>query len=633
MSWELASFLILGGVLIGGFAWYERSRPSSQVVALVAALAALAVAGRLAFAALPNVVATTDIVIFAGFALGPAPGFAVGALAGLISNFWLGQGPWTPWQMAGWGLCGILGAGLALVRPRPGRLTLAVVCAFAGVAYGALLNFSLMATYGGDLSLQRFLVLESRAVPFDAAHAIGNATLALIAGPAMVRMLVRFRERFEWRAPAVASVLLLALALASVLPARSQAADFSATRAAVWLAGQQNSDGGWGASPGEDSSLEVTAWAMLGLEAVDRSPLDVTSGGGNPVDYLRGHAGELRSAGALARTILALEGAKVDPRSFGGRNLVSALLDRRGDNGSFEGWPATTAFAVLALRSADATGGLDRSISWLAKVQNGDGGWGDTPGSPSTADGTAAALQSMPDTEAAQRGLGYLRKRQLPSGGFAIGGNGAVNSQSTAWAVQGLIAVGADPGSSKNGKSALEFLAARQADDGHYRYSASSDQTPIFVTAQAIPAVAGDAFPVTPVTPPASPTPPSPPTPSGNGPSAGPPPSSGSTGTGAGATPQELLESFQQGATPPAGGGSPAKPPTPAPGAGAIPATPQGAAPPTGEPAPSPAEPVAAPFEATGNPGPSPWAPVGIGLGAAAVALASVLTLGRRFGW
>ena len=80
MSWELASFLILGAVLLAGFAWYERSRPPSQVVALVAALAALAIAGRIAFAAFPNVKPTTDIVIFAGYALGGAPGFAVGAL-------------------------------------------------------------------------------------------------------------------------------------------------------------------------------------------------------------------------------------------------------------------------------------------------------------------------------------------------------------------------------------------------------------------------------------------------------------------------------------------------------------------------------------------------------------------------
>ena len=68
MSWELASFLILAAVLLAGFAWYERSRPPSQVVALVAALAALAIAGRIAFAAFPNVKPTTDIVIFAGYA-------------------------------------------------------------------------------------------------------------------------------------------------------------------------------------------------------------------------------------------------------------------------------------------------------------------------------------------------------------------------------------------------------------------------------------------------------------------------------------------------------------------------------------------------------------------------------------
>jgi energy-coupling factor transport system substrate-specific component len=179
VSWELVSFLILGAVLLAGFAWYERSRPPSQVVALVAALAALAIAGRIAFAAFPNVKPTTDIVIFAGYALGGAPGFAVGALAALVSNFWFGQGPWTPWQMAGWGLCGILGAALALGGRKVGRFGLAATCGFAGIAYGALLNFSLMATYGGDLSLERFGVLEARAIPFDRRAGAGADALAL----------------------------------------------------------------------------------------------------------------------------------------------------------------------------------------------------------------------------------------------------------------------------------------------------------------------------------------------------------------------------------------------------------------------------------------------------------------------
>ena len=399
MSWELTSFAILGAALIAGFAWYERSRPTSQVVALVAALAALAIAGRLAFAALPNVKPTTDIVIFAGYALGPAPGFAVGALTGLVSNFWFGQGPWTPWQMAAWGLCGILGAVLARRGRTPSRLTLAAVCALAGVGYGALLNFSLMATYGGDLSLQRFLALEARAVPFDAAHAIGNATLALIAGPAMLRMLVRFRERFEWRAPAVVSALLLALALVSVMPGRAQAGTASA---AAWLVSVENADGGWGSSPGSDSSPSTTGWTMLGLEAAGRNPLDVSAGGNTPVDYLRSNVAQLKTPGDLARTILALEGAGVEPAQLRRPDLVSALAKRRLDDGSFDDWPGTTAFAIVALRAAGATGGLDSSVSWLAGVQNDDGGWGDNPGSPSTPDGTGAAMQAIPGTEAAQ---------------------------------------------------------------------------------------------------------------------------------------------------------------------------------------------------------------------------------------
>jgi energy-coupling factor transport system substrate-specific component len=622
VSWELASFLVLGAALLAGFAWYERSRPSSQVVALVAALAALAIAGRIAFAALPNVKPTTDVVVFAGFALGPAPGFAVGGLTALVSNFWFGQGPWTPWQMAGWGLCGVLGAGLAVVRPRAGRFTLAAVCAFAGIAYGALLNFSLMATYGGDLSLQRFLALESRAIPFDAAHAIGNAVLALIAGPAMVRMLVRFRERFEWRSPVVASLLLLAVAMASVLPARAEASETS--RAAAWLLSVQNSDGGWGASPESDSSVTTTAWVMLGLEATDRNPLDLASVGLDPVAYLRDHVDELSSPGDFARTILALEGAGVDPRSFAGHDLVSALAKRRRGNGSFEGWPGSTAFATIALRASGA-GGIDQSISWLASVQNGDGGWGDVPGSPSTADGTGAVMQAMPSTSAARHGMGYLRRAQRPNGGFPLGGNSSVNSQSTAWAVQGMLAVGTDPGSVREGgKSALDYLAARQAADGHYSYSAASDQTPVWVTGQVLAAVAGQSFPV-PVAERESEAASKPGNDSG---ATAAPPTAAATGSA-----QELLESFGQGgsgASPPTGGTAPSTKP---PAAGAAPIVPPAATPEGDEAEPAQAGADAPPFEANGSSGPEPWVPLGIGLGTAGLALGSVLLLGRRFSW
>jgi hypothetical protein len=525
VSWELVSFLILGAVLLGGFAWYERSRPPAQVVALVAALAALAIAGRIAFAAFPNVKPTTDIVIFAGFALGAAPGFAVGALAALVSNFWFGQGPWTPWQMAGWGFCGVLGALVALGFRNAGRLTLAATCGFAGIAYGALLNFSLMATYGGELSLERFGVLSARAIPFDAAHAIGNIVLALIAGPAIIRMLTRFRRRFEWErgggAPGspdpvrprhrppplpptrgrvwrggLAPFIVAALLLGALAPSPAQAA--GADSAVSWLRSVQNPDGGFGSSPEDDSGTEMTAWTMLGLEAVGINPYDVAKGQHTPVTYLRGHVDELKSPGDLARTILALLGAGSDPREFGGRNLVADLHDRRRDNGSFLGWPNSTAFAVIALRAADSAGGTDKSLDWLRKVQNDDGGWGNEPGQRSDAEATGSVLQALsPSSKAAKRALGYLRDAQQGNGGFRVGGNGAINTQATAWAVQGILAAGADLGSFKQqGTTALDYLAANQAADGHYRYSKSSDQTPIWVTGQVLVAVARDYFPI-----------------------------------------------------------------------------------------------------------------------------------------
>ena len=121
MSWQLGAFGILALALAGGFAWYERVRPDARIVALVGTLAAFAALGRIAFAAFPNVKPTTDIVLVSGYALGGGPGFAVGAIAGLASNFFFGQGPWTPWQMAGWGATGVIGAGLAVVTAAADR--------------------------------------------------------------------------------------------------------------------------------------------------------------------------------------------------------------------------------------------------------------------------------------------------------------------------------------------------------------------------------------------------------------------------------------------------------------------------------------------------------------------------------
>ena len=515
MSWQAAILLILAATLLGGVVWYERSRPPSQVVALVAALAALAVAGRIALSPIPNVVPTTDIVLLSGYALGGAPGFAVGALAGLVSNFWLGQGPWTPWQMAGWGMTGLLGAGLAAATNRGvGRVGLAAYCAAAGLAYGALLDFSLMVTYGGEQSLDRFLALSARGIPFNIAHAAGNAALALVAGPAIVRMLMRYRRRFEFAwggrpageraargATAGAACLLAALVISAPLLGEPAARGAGSRSPVAWLAAAQNPDGGFGIAPGSPSSPVMTGWACLGLEASGRNPRDLRSDGQTPISYLRRTAGEIRSVGDMERTALVLVGAGLDPRKFG-RDLVARLRNHRLGDGSWPGQVNPTAFGILALSASGSRGGLARSAAWLRSAQNADGGWGFARGAASDPDSTGAALQALAaaggSAEAVANGVGWLRRSQAPGGGFAVAG-GAPNAQSTAWAIQGLIAGGVSPSAVRNGASPLDYLASVRAPDGHFRYSASSDQTPVWVTSQALVAARGKAFPLAPV--------------------------------------------------------------------------------------------------------------------------------------
>ena len=336
------------------------------------------------------------------------------------------------------------------------------------------------------------------------------------------------------------------------------------------------------------------------------------------MDFLRSHVDEVSSSGDLARTIVALEGAGIDPRSFDGRNLIDELRGRRAANGSFEGWPGTTSYSVIALRTAGATGGLEKTLSWLGNVQNGDGGWGDEPGQPSNADVTATVMQAMPDTKAAERALSYLRKHQHSDGGFALGGSGGVNSQSTGWAAQGMIAVGADPAKvTSGGNSTLDYLTARQAGNGHIRYSASSDQTPVWVTAEALVGTAGETLPISP--PPREKKP-------ATGSS-----TDGHAGSAVGGGPLAPAESPQgAGAGGSPSGGTPAPPPATG-GSIPVPGAKAGGSP-EGEAEQATGVLASEPVTATGA-APSPWVPIGIGLAVASLAVAVPWWLGRRYDW
>jgi energy-coupling factor transport system substrate-specific component len=119
----------------------------------------------------------------------------VGATAALASNFFFGQGPWTPWQMVAWGGVGLFGAGLG--RFALGRFPLAAACAVAGLAFGAVMNVQSWVTFSGDHSTAWLAAYFGSSLPFDIAHATGNFVFCVAFGPELVRALRRFRTRFD----------------------------------------------------------------------------------------------------------------------------------------------------------------------------------------------------------------------------------------------------------------------------------------------------------------------------------------------------------------------------------------------------------------------------------------------------
>jgi energy-coupling factor transport system substrate-specific component len=536
VSWQAAALVLLLVALTGGFAWYEHRRPDARIVALVATLAALAALGRIAFAALPNVKPTTDIVLVAGFALGAGPGFAVGAIAGLTSNFFFGQGPWTPWQMAAWGAVGVLGAGLALLtRRKVNRWTLALVCAVIGFAFTAFQDVGDWVNYS-DHSLASLGVYVGQGLGFDGVHAVGCLVFALAFAPALIHSISRFATRLEvtwlvaapaepprdqrgWR-PGGGTILpaLIVLVLAGWLAVQA-AGTGTATAAGTaegYLLNAQNKDGGMGAAPGQASTQLFSGWAALGLAATGDNPQHVRRGGASLTAYLASGAGSLSDPGSLERTILAVRASGLQASDFGGRNLVAALEGRFKPDGSISEQTNLTSFGILALRSAGVSPPAS-ALTWLVRQSDRDGGFNfGTAGGQSDVDDTGAALEALagvPGRSAAvdrTRAVAYVERQQDHDGGFPSYPGQGSNSQSTAWAIQGLAAAGVDPNGLHRGgaPSPGDYLRSLTAADGHIRYSRGSDQTPVWVTSEAVMALAGKPLPIqapsAPVTTPAS---------------------------------------------------------------------------------------------------------------------------------
>ena len=500
MTWQLASFALLVAALAAGFAWYERSHPSSKVLALVATLAALAALGRVAFAPLPNVKPTTDIVLLSGYVLGGAPGFAVGAVAALASNLVFGQGPWTPWQMAAWGLAGLIGAGArrgqrTAPRAEPGSRWPA---ALAGAALRRrCIDLSTWVAYSGRAHA-RPVPGDQRGLAVVQPRPRGRATSpsASRSARSSCASLERFRERFDRalgadRWPAVLAVV-----------ARRGRARGRARRARR-LDRPRAGLPALGAEPRRRLRRRARAALHAAVHGVggDRPRRLGPAPAPSPARYLARTAPRMRSRRRRRAH---------DPRPRRGGRLAAAR-GRRGPrrtgsrraqrrDGSWAGQVNLTSFGILALRAAARR----RRVSARAPRAGCARSRTATAASASRAgaaragvDDTAAAVQALAAaggrrSPAVRRAAGFLARRQNLDGGFPLSPGAASNAQSTAWAIQALVAAGRDPARARRrgSRSPLAYLRALVGPDGSVRYSRSSRQTPVWVTAQALAALA-----------------------------------------------------------------------------------------------------------------------------------------------
>lgn len=192
--------LIVLGVAVAAmlpfFILYEKQhRPVIRLV-LVGVMTALTVAGRLMFAALPGFKPVTALTVLTALYLGPEAGFMTGALSALLSNFFFGQGPWTPFQMLAWGLIG-WGAGL-LAGPLKGRrVGLAIYGAAAGIVYSLVLDLWTAVWLDGAFLPARYLAALAASAPFTALYAVSNVIFLLALHRPVGRIFTRLQTKYD----------------------------------------------------------------------------------------------------------------------------------------------------------------------------------------------------------------------------------------------------------------------------------------------------------------------------------------------------------------------------------------------------------------------------------------------------
>jgi hypothetical protein len=317
--------------------------------------------------------------------------------------------------------------------------------------------------------------------------------------------------------------LLLAVSASAAPNPANQA---SLDRTVRYLQEAQQANGGFGAA-GEPSQI-TSAWTAIALAAAGINPRSQRRPeGADAFSYLVSHyrqgiedseCAPIACTTTFERELMVVNASGANPHDFGGADLAAELLSRaRHDDGAFPHVPGgqpgvnDTIFAIFALAPIEepaAQAAIGPAASWIESIQLAGGGWAwNGTSTRDEVDMTGAAIQALiaagrGRNDAVEAGIAYLRRAQNADGGFPeFPGNPESNVASTAWAVQGVWAVGENPedwraGQGPQAKEPLGYMESMQQPDGHIRWKLSQDLNGIWMTAYCSVALGGHVWPI-----------------------------------------------------------------------------------------------------------------------------------------
>ena len=192
------SLLILLECMLPFFLIFEGRKPKARELVIIAVLCAIAVAGRAALFMLPQFKPVMAVVIVSGVAFGGETGFLVGAMTMLASNVFMGQGPWTPYQMFAMGIIGFL-AGV-LFRKGWLRRSRGALSAFGALAailvYGGIMNPASALMWASELNWGTLITYYVTGLPFDCIQAAATWLFLFFGAEPMLEKLDRIKVKY-----------------------------------------------------------------------------------------------------------------------------------------------------------------------------------------------------------------------------------------------------------------------------------------------------------------------------------------------------------------------------------------------------------------------------------------------------